>query len=324
MPFPDTLKAFQRMFSDEAKCLTYLTKLRWPYGFYCDRCTWKGDPYRVETRPTIFRCRSCNADISVTSGTVMHRTKQPLTTWFGAAYLTATQTPGMSALQLQRQLGIGRYETAFQTLHKLRAAMVRPDQDRIGGEWDVEVDETYVGGKTRGKGRGVHDMTIVVGAVEIRPKKTEGGKRKIVAGRLRLRVAPDRSGKVLQEFVKEAVELHSHVTTDGWQGYDKLESLGYDHDGLTLGGDPVNAELVLPMIHIVFGNLKAWLLGTHHGVSDQHLQAYLNEFTFRFNRRHTPQATFRSLLGVATRKTGPTYAGIYEGTYEHPDQAATA
>ena len=321
MPFPDTLAAFQRMFSDEEKCLAYLAKLRWPHGFYCDRCQWKGEPSLIETRPELFRCRSCKADISVTAGTAMHRTKQPLSTWFGAAYLVATQTPSMSAVQIQRKLGIKRNETAFQMLHKLRAAMIRPDQDGIGGQWPVEVDETYVGGKTRGKGRGVHEMAIVVGAVEVRPKP-DGKKRKIAAGRLRLRVVPDRSRKSLEGFVKEAVQPHSHVTTDGWPPYDSLTKLGYDHESLALGGDPVNAELALPMIHIVFGNLKAWLLGTHHGVSDQHLQAYLNEFTFRFNRRHTPQAAFRSLLGVATRVTAPTYAGLYKGTYEHPNQKA--
>jgi transposase-like protein len=323
MPFPKTLPEFQRMFGTEKQCFEYLAKLRWPHGFVCDKCTAKGDAFRIATRPEIFRCRSCRKDCSLTAGTVMHRTKLPLTTWFAAAYLVASHTPGMSAVQVQRQLGLSRYETAFQMLHKLRAAMIRPDQDRIGGEWPVEIDETYVGGETRGEGAGVHDMAIVVGAVEVRPRKSEGGKRNVIAGRLRLRVVPDRKAKTLVPFVTESVAPRTQVTTDGWQGYNGLGAAGFDHDQLALGGDPINAELVLPMIHIVFSNLKAWLQGTHHGaVSKDHLQAYLNEFTFRFNRRHTPQAAFRSLLGVGTRVTGPTYAGIYSGSYEHDDQAA--
>jgi transposase-like protein len=324
MPFPETLTAFQRMFPTDGKCAAYLEKLRWPYTFVCDKCGWKGEAYRLETRPDIFICRSCRAETSVTAGTVMHRTKMPLTTWFAAAYLVATQTPGMSAVQIQRQLGIKRNETAFQMLHKLRAAMIRPDQDRIGGDWPVEIDETYVGGKTRGEGAGAHNMAIVVGAVEVRERKTEGGnkKHKLVAGRLRLRVVANRKAKSLVPFVTESVQPRTHVTTDGWDGYNGLEAKGYDHDSLALAGKPENAELALPMIHIVFSNLKTWLQGTHHGVSEQHLQAYLNEFTFRFNRRHTPQAAFRSLLGVGTRVQGPTYQGLYKGTYEHPDQAA--
>ena len=180
----------------------------------------EGDPDRFENRPTILRCRQCQKDTSLTADTIMHGTRMPLQMWFWGAYLVTTQTPGESAVQFQRQLGIKSYETAFQMLHKLRAAMVRPDRDRIGVDWPVEVDETYVGGKTRGEGKGVHHKTIVAGAVEVREKKTPKGKRSIYAGRLRMRVVPDRSAWSLEAFVKESVELHSHVITDGWVGYD--------------------------------------------------------------------------------------------------------
>ena len=139
----------------------YLEGARWPRGFECPHCGEKGEPFRFEARPGVLRCRGCRRDISLTAGTVMERTHTPLATWFWAAYLVSSITPGLSAVQFQRQLGLGRYETAFQILHKLRAGMVRPDRDRIGGNLarkdHVEVDETWIGGATRGEGRGVHD-----------------------------------------------------------------------------------------------------------------------------------------------------------------------
>lgn len=235
----------------------------------------------------------------------MHATRTPLQVWFWGAYLVTTQTPGMSALQFQRQLGLRRYETAFQVLHKLRAGMVRPDRDRIGAQWPVELDETLVGGKTRGEGRGVHHKMYVVGAVEVRQKQDKHGRRAVYAGRLRLRVLNDRGKRSLETFVTENIETHSHVITDGWHGYDNLEAMGYAHESVVLDGDPEKAEKALPMIHLIFSNLKAWLLGTHHGVSTQHLTAYLNEFVFRFNRRFYPMTAFASVLGIGTRVAGP-------------------
>ena len=139
----------------------------------------------------------------------MHATRTPLQVWFWAAYLVTTQTPGMSALQLQRQLGLSRYETAFQMLHKLRVGMVRPDQDRIGAQWPIEMDEALVGGQTRGVGKGVHHMTYVVGAVEVRPKQDKRGRRAIYAGRLRLRVLKDRSKRSLAAFATKNIEANS-------------------------------------------------------------------------------------------------------------------
>jgi len=231
--------------------------------------------------------------------------------------LVTTQTPGQSATQFQRQLGLKRYETAFQILHKLRVAMVRPDRDRIGDKWPVEVNEAYVGGKTRGEGRGVHHKAIVVGAVEVRTKVEKGSRRPIYAGRLRLEVVKDRSAKTLETFVTKSVESQSQIITDGWVGYDGLSGLGYDHKPVVLGGDPEKTDAELPMIHLVFSNLKAWILGTHHGVSQQHLQAYLDEFVFRFNRRFYPMTAFNSVLGIATRVEAPTYEELYGGQKNH-------
>ena len=314
---PATLLEFQRMFSDEGACAAYLEAVRWPVGFSCPACGVHDDAQRMVTRPRVLRCRHCRNEVSLTAGTFMHATRTPLQVWFWGAYLVTTQTPGMSALQFQRQLGIRRYETAFQLLHKLRAGMVRPDQDRIGGDWPVEVDETLVGGKTRGEGRGVHHKTYVVGAVEARGKLDKRGRRSVYAGRLRLLTLDDRSGKSLETFVTKNVLPRSHVSTDGWTGYSNLTGLGYNHAAVVLDGDMEKAEQALPMIHLVFSNLKAWLLGTHHGVSQQHLPAYLNEFVFRFNRRFYPMTAFATVLGTGMNTAGPTYRGLYDGQWDH-------
>jgi transposase-like protein len=247
----------------------------------------------------------------------MERSHTPLSVWFWAAYLVASQTPGMSAVQFQRQLGLSRYETAFQILHKLRVGMVRPDQDRIGGKPGevVESDETWVGGRTRGKGRGVHGMVLVAGAVEVRQRKRAGSlnKRKTgrYAGRVRLALVPDRSAQSLGGFIESSVAAGTRIITDDWSGYAGLSKRGYEHVSIAERGDPQVAEEFMPIIHLVFSNLKTWLRGIHHGVSPQHLQTYLNEFTFRFNRRFYPFNAFRSLLGIAGGVRAPTYAEIY-------------
>ena len=150
LPFPHSLPEFQRLFPDDAACAAYLEKARWGDGFACPHCGTAGEPFHFENRPGVLRCRKCRQNTGLTVGTVMERSHTPLNVWFWAAYLVASQTPGMSAVQFQRQLGLSRYETAFQILHKLRSGMVRPNQDRIGGQPKnhVEVDETWVGGRT--------------------------------------------------------------------------------------------------------------------------------------------------------------------------------
>lgn len=322
LPFPTSLPDFMRLFPDDAACAAHLEKVRWPDGFVCQHCRWHGEPCRFPNRSSVvLRCRSCKRDTSLTANTIMQRTHTPISIWFWAAYIVSSQTPGMSAVQFQRQLGLKRYETAFQILHKLRVAMVRPDRDRIGGGFPVEVDETWVGGRTRGEGRGQHHKTLVVGAIEERKRKENEGKRDpskalprrggLYAGRLRLHVAPDRSAKSLEGFVLASVQPGAHITTDDWSGYDHLAKLGYRLTQVVQRGDPDITEKHLPLIHLVFGNLKAWLNGVHHGVSPQHLQAYLNEFTFRFNRRFFPFNAFRSLLGIGAMTEPTTYDALY-------------
>jgi hypothetical protein len=259
----------------------------------------------------------------------MQSSHMPLSTWFWGAYLMTTQTPGQSAVQFQRQLDIATYETAFAMLHKLRAGMVRPDRDTIGTPYPVEIDECFIGGRTRGEGKGTHHQTTVVGAVEVRARKDARPSKKLTyAGRLRLRVISNteqletsvsgRDIETLTTFVSDNVTPRSVVRTDGWQGYNDLTEMGYKHNVLALGGDPAKAEKHLPMIHLVFSNLKTWINGTHHGrIEPRHLQAYLNEFVFRFNRRFYPMNSFNSVLGISARTVPPTYAQLYSGEWVH-------
>lgn len=330
LPFPKSLPDFQRLFPDDAACARYLEQIRFPGGFECPACKVQGEPGRIATRPHVLRCKACRKETRLMAGTIMQDSHTPMNVWFWGAYLLTSLTPGMSAIQFQRQLGLTRYETAFQILHKLRSGMVRPERDRIGGKFSCEVDETYVGGKTRGEGKGVHHGIIVAGAVEVRTRKPSdpknmqhskaiprrGGK---YAGRLRLAVVPDRSAKSLVRFVDDNVEGGT-IITDAWQGYASLRTRDFDHRPVAERNDPAVAEEYLPLIHLVFSNLKTWINGVHHGVDPQHLQAYLNEFTFRFNRRFYPFNAFRSLLGIAADSEAHTYAGLYAGRPAHPGE----
>jgi transposase-like protein len=322
--FPRSLAQFQRLFPDEKACAAYLEKARWEDGFICPWCKAKREPYRFATRPGVLRCKTCRRDVGLTAGTVMERTHTPLTTWFWGAYLISVSTPGISALQFQRQLGLTRFETAFHILHKLRAGMVRPDRDRIGGnigrEGHVEIGETWIGGALRGKVHDVRDQTLVVAAVEVLPKPTKDGSvrrgNRRHAGRLRMEVVSNRDrSTALCSFVEAAVEPRSVVATDDCSEYATLAERGYQHRVEA-------AEKSLSMVRLVFLNLKSWLSGTHHGVSPKHLQAYLNEFAFRFNRRLDPFSAFRSLLGIGARAESPTYDDLYSGEWKHPRVSA--
>jgi len=302
LPFPRTLTAFQSWFATEEACVEYLAESRWPDGYACPRCD-HPEAYELTSRP-VYKCKQCRYQVSVTAGTVLHGTRLCLRDWFSAAYLVATHTPGISAVQLQRQLGLKRYETAWGLLQKLRRAMVRPERDRISGE--VEVDETYIGGLEEGRRAGrlsASTKTIVVGAVEIRGRGS---------GRVRLSVVDDLSSTSLVGFLEQSVAPGSLVRTDGWGGYRPLANKGYVHQRQTQGSGK-RATTLFPRVHRVFSNLKTWLAGTHHGVGEQHLQHYLNEYVFRLNRRRAPMAAFQSLLGFASQHQPTTYNMLYDG-----------
>lgn len=326
-PFPDSLLEFQRIFPDDAACATYLEEIRWREGFICMWCAERGEPFRFANRPHVLRCRKCRKDSALTAGTVMERTHTPLSKWFWGAYLASSLTPGLSAIEFQRQLGLTRYETAFDILHKLRAGMARPDRDKIGGtrEGHVEVDETWIGGPTRGNGRGVDNQTLVIAAVEVlqrRPEIAQSATRdaSAFAGRIRLEAIPDRTEASLIGFIAGAVEPGATVITDAWSGYASLANRGYGHLPAVDAGDPASAEKILPVVQMLFSDLKSWLRG-YYGVSPQHLQTYLNEFAFRSNSRFRPVDAFQSLLGISGNALAPTV--LWEFNEPPPDETAT-
>lgn len=291
--YPRTLQEFEARFSTEGGCRQYLFQLRWPEGFRCPRCGGgKGWPVGA----TLLQCTDCDYQASVTAGTLFQDTRKPLAIWFRAMWYVTSQKNGASALSLQRVLGLGSYRTAWSWLHKLRRAMVRPGRDRLTG-W-VEVDETYVGGLEEGvAGRGAVDKALIVIAAQA------DGKR---IGRIRMRVIPDASAASLHAFVKDCIEPGSTVHTDGWQGYAGLQ--GYDHEVTKIRGRRKEASTLLPRVHLISSLLKRWLNGTHQGaVSHKHLPYYLDEFTFRFNRRGSKsrgKLFFRLVQQAAA--TGPT------------------
>lgn len=221
-------------------------------------------------------CAGCGYHASVTAGTIFENTHKPLTLWFRAIWWLTSLKTGASALGLQRVLGLGSYKTAWTWLHKLRRAMVRPGRDRLSGE--VEVDETYLGAEEKGlHGRKTEKKALVVVAAQ------EDGKR---VGRIRMRRIQDASASELLPFIEESIEPGSVVHTDGWEGYVRLEKKGYRHEVTTLAGRKESASELLPHVHHVMGLFKTWLTGTLHGaISHEHLDYYLDEFTFRFNRR---------------------------------------
>jgi transposase-like protein len=288
--FPRSLAEFQRRFPTDEACGEYLVAVRWPQGFRCPACG-HAHGWRLERRLPTFECAGCERQSSVTAGTAMHRSHLPLTTWFWAAYLMATHSNGISALQLQAQLGIGSYKTAWLLARKLRRAMVDPARLPLAGL--VEVDETSLPQRTKadppagGHGRSRRGKLPVVAAVEI-----EGRTPK----RLRLAAVVDYSAKSLHAFIARAVAPDATIRTDAWKGYPGAPVAG--HAPSTIG--PMAAHLVLPWTHRAFSNLKRWALGTYHGLRRHHLQAYLDEFVFRFNRRHDRHAAFHRLLGLAT------------------------
>jgi transposase-like protein len=268
--FPKTLLELERRFRCEDACAEYLAALRWPGGWVCPRCAGT-DAWSV--RRNRWLCGDCRYEMSVTAGTVFQDSHLPLTIWFRAMWQITSQKNGISALGLQRVLGLGSYKTAWAMLHKLRRAMVRPGRERLDGV--VEVDETYWGGEETGAiGRRTEIKAMIIVAAQ------EDGKG---IGRIRLRSIPNLTKATLHGFIAQAITPGSTVRTDGLPAYMGLD--GYAHDRQTQRHQ-AEGEHVLPRVHRVISLLKRWLLGTHQGaIGQDHLNDYLDEFTFRFNRR---------------------------------------
>ena len=273
--YPGTFQEFDEWFSSEKACLDYIAKVRWPNGFRCPGCGLKTDNPSLMGRG-LYLCRKCKRQTSITAGTLFHKTHKPLRTWFLAMSFVTSEKYGASALGLQRVLGLGSYNTAWTWLHKLGRAMVRPERDKLMGA--VEIDETYIGGIGETvRGRGAKRKSIVAIGAEVRGSRP---------GRIRLSVIPDVSASSLDKFIVNNVQQGAEIRTDGWAGYTDVETLGYKHvvTNISASGDP--AHVVMPHIHLVASLLDRWWLGIHQGaIRASHLDYYLDEFTFRFNRR---------------------------------------
>lgn len=272
--YPRTLLELENRFATEAACREYLMALRWPTGFVCPHCGGRKSWKMVRN---LLLCSICRRQVSVVAGTVFQDTRLPLVLWFRAMWHVTNEKNGVSALSLQRALGLGSYKTAWFLLHKLRRAMVRPDRDQLEGA--VEVDEAYWGGKEEGvTGRLTKDKALIFIAVE---EKIEG--KRTIVGRCRLFKIPDTLRTTLHQAIADTIKQGSTVRTDGLSSYLGLKE--YVHEQQIQTQQPVG-EHVLPRAHLVISLFKRWLMGTHQGSADhKYLDDYLNEFTFRFNRR---------------------------------------
>jgi len=294
--YPMTFDEFIARFSTEEQCREYLYSLRFPNGFCCPKCSsdksWK-------IGEVLYECSVCGRQTSTTAGTMFQDTRKPLRTWFIAIWWITTQKNGASAQGLQQVLGLKSYQTAWTWLHKIRAAMVNPNRAKLSGV--IEIDETLIGGLATGKrGRGAENKVLVVIAAELDGKKL---------GRCRLGIVPDASSLSLHAFIENNVEAGSKLITDGWGGYNGIEKKGYSHEIHIQKGED-DEEKLLPHIHTISSLLKRWLLGTHQGrVEEKHLQAYLDEYVFRFNRRKAAQRglLFYRLLECAMQTQTITY-----------------
>ncbi len=280
MNYPKTQIEFERMFSTDEKCLSYLANIRFEHGYFCPKCNcneyWKANG-------EVYVCKQCNYQLSLTSGTIFHKSRQRMTVLFRAMWYIVAQKNGISALGLQKIMGIERYETSWVWLHKFRSIMVLSRREKLSGI--VEVDETLVGGKRSGKrGRGAEGKTLVIIAVEIIGEKT---------GRTRLAVIPDASRKSINAFIRNNIEKGTNIITDGWKGYVDLTKMKYNRE-IKTHKVMLEDEELLPGAHRIASLLKRWLLGTHQNfTSPDKLKYYLDEFVFRYNRR---KAKSRGLL----------------------------
>jgi transposase-like protein len=299
--YPGSYGELVAWFPDDEACRDYLDWLRWREGWRCPVCGCDRGWLLASGRR---ECAGCGRQTSVTAGTIFHHARTPLTVWFAAAWQMTSQKHGVSALGLQRALGLGSYQTAWAMLHRYRTAMVRLGRERLGGL--VEVDETYVGGlESDVYGRQTETKSTVAIAVEIKQPKG--------FGRVRMQSVPDVSKESLIPFITSAVEPGAIVHTDGWQAYWTVPDHGYEHKRTVMRQQSDPAHVVMPGVHRVSSLLKRWLLGTHQGsVSPAHLDAYLNEFTFRFNRRGSRRRglLFHRLLEQAVVTDPVTYRSM--------------
>jgi transposase-like protein len=295
-------------YRDEAACISALAELRWPDGFICAGCAGR-QSYQLAARPRVFECASCRQQHSVTAGTVFHRTRTPLRKWFAAAWLIGQDKRGVSALFLARELAL-RYDTAWLIAHKLRHVLSERSEYRLDGL--IEIDESYYGGrgKPESRGRGLTDPNKSLMAIAV--ETVEGIKKsRFVAGSARIAVLPSATAADLGGFVRGAAKPGARIITDGLKSYDTLADSFRHYSIVQDGGE--NADAVLPIVHVLFSNVKAWLNGTFHGVSAKHLPRYAREWNYRFNRRRRIADLTDFLLRRAATRPTITYRQLVDG-----------
>jgi len=306
--YPGSYPELRAWFDEDWKCLDYLDWLRWPDGFVCPWCG-AGRGWRAPDRR--WRCAGCDRRVSATAGTIFHGTRTPLTVWFAAAWHLTSSKVGISATQLQREMGLGSYQSAWAMLHRYRTVMVRPGRDRLTG--DVEVDESFLGGPEPGvPGRGALGKVLFAGAVE----RDEHG-----FGRARLSVLDNANAASLRDFLIANVEPGSRIITDGWRSYPPATRDLYEHAGTSLASSGLEAHEVLPAVHRVFSLVKRWIMGTMQGsVSPEHVQSSFDEWVFRFNRRHSRSRglLFYRLMAQAANSDAVTYKDLRKAGRTRP------
>jgi len=299
MKFPTTQIGFEQRFSTEEACLEYFVNLKFKDGYKCNSCGY--DKYWLMSRRRV-GCQKCKKRVSLTTGTIFEQSNKPLLLWFRVIWLMIAQKNGISAVGVQRIMGFGSYRTAWAWLHKLRMVTVLSSRTKLNGK--VEVDETLLGGKVAGKrGRGAEGKILVGIAVEVIGRRT---------GRVRLSALPDASRKSLKKFITGNIEEDSELITDGWKSYESIE--GFKHT-IIHNGATDEEENLLPNVHRIASLLKRWLLGTHQNyVTGNKVQNYLDEFTFRYNRRKSNSRglLFQRVLEQVVSHNPITYAKVFE------------
>jgi hypothetical protein len=307
--YPNSYAELRAWFNEDWKCLNYLDWLRWPDGFVCPWCT-SQDGWRAPDGR--WRCAGCDRRVSATAGTIFHGTRTPLTVWFSAAWHLTSGKGGISATELQREMQLGSYQTAWAMLHRYRSVMVRPGRDRLTGE--VEVDEAFLGGPEAGiPGRGALGKVLFAAAVELNSPKG--------LGRARLGIIKDASAESLQQFLLDNVDPGSTIITDGWASYPKATRGHYTLKATSVSASGRPAHEALPGVHLVFSLVKRWVMGTLHGsISPEHMPAYFDEWVFRFNRRHSRSRglLFQRLLKQAVEGDALTYKELRKAGRTRP------
>lgn len=305
--YPRTWNDFLDRFATDEACHAYLEQLRWPQGFVCPACSVMAPAYRASR--TRLMCRHCRHQTSITAGTIFDKTRTPLRVWFAAAWYLTNHKQGISALGLQRVLGLGSYQTAWTMLHRFRYAMVRPGRDPLEGR--VEVDETYLditdrppASTSKKRKSNTHKLLVVIAVELLDPKGF---------GRIRLRRIPKDTEAHVLPFIQDVVCVGSTISTDGSAAYRSVASSGYAHDRHVMLGSETPAHVSMPGVHRVASLLNRWIMGTHHGAIQPHqVDAYLDEFVFRFNSRTSRSRglLFYRLMQQAVATSTITYGDI--------------